>query len=155
MRLSIGTTALDYDETKQFGEWLLKVSDDLIGDNIDGETEICLPEDIVIPSSDQTFDESVHFSYPNILENMSSNDFFKARTILVPTLDIVEKVNNHLMAIILGGEKLYLSSDLICMDKGNMENQLDLYGPELLNSINCSGFPLHKLILMVGVPACL
>ncbi|XP_016165180.1 uncharacterized protein LOC107607791 [Arachis ipaensis] len=36
-----------------------------------------------------------------------------------------------------------------------MESQLDLYGPELLNSINCSGLPPHKLILKVGVPVML
>ncbi|KAL1309905.1 hypothetical protein AAHE18_17G212000 [Arachis hypogaea] len=135
MRLSVGTTASDQDETEQFGEWLLKVGDGLIGDNMDGESEICLPGDIVIPSSDQAFDEI----------------FFKARTILAPTLDIVEEVNNHLMAIIPRGEKLYLSSDSICMDEGNMESQLDIYSPELLNSINCSGLPPHKLILKVGV----
>ncbi|XP_020964202.1 uncharacterized protein LOC107648526 [Arachis ipaensis] len=108
MRLSVRTTASDQDETEQFGEWLLKVSDGLIGDNMDGEYEICLPGDIVIPSSDQTFDELVHFSYPNILENMSSKDFFKARTILAPTLDIVKEVNNHLMAIIPGGKNYIL-----------------------------------------------
>ncbi|XP_016185117.1 uncharacterized protein LOC107626730 [Arachis ipaensis] len=106
-----------------------------------------LSGDIVIPYSDQAFDELVHFSYPNIFDNMSTKDFFKARTILAPTLDIVEEVNNHLMAIIPGGKKLYLGSDSICMDEGNMESQLDLYGPELLNSINCSGLPPHKLIL--------
>ncbi|XP_016164494.1 uncharacterized protein LOC107607016 [Arachis ipaensis] len=118
MRLSIGTTASDQDETEQFGEWLLKVGDGLIGDNMDGF-------------------------------------FFKARTILAPTLDIVEEVNNHLMAIIPRGGKLYLSSDSICMDEGNMESQLDIYSPELLNSINCSGLPPHKLILKVGVPVML
>ncbi|XP_057740269.1 uncharacterized protein LOC130957430 [Arachis stenosperma] len=37
------------------------------------------------------------------------------------------------------------------MDKGNIESQLDLYSPELLNSINCSILPPHKLILKVGV----
>ncbi|XP_020970185.1 ATP-dependent DNA helicase PIF6-like [Arachis ipaensis] len=58
---------------------------------------------------------------------MSTKDFFKARPILAPTLDIVEEVNNHLMAIIPGGKKLYLSSDSIFMDEGNMESQLDLY----------------------------
>ncbi|XP_016192566.1 uncharacterized protein LOC107633454 [Arachis ipaensis] len=83
---------------------------------------------------------------------MSSNNFFKARTILAPTLDIAEEVNNYLMTIIPGGKKLYLSSDSICIDEGNMESQLDLYDPELLNSINYSGLPLHKLILKVGVP---
>ncbi|XP_015972039.1 uncharacterized protein LOC107495404 [Arachis duranensis] len=67
-------------------------------------------------------------------------------------MNIVEEVNNHLMAIIPEGEKLYLSSDSICMDEENMESQLDLYGPELLNSINCSGLPPHKLILKIGVP---
>ncbi|XP_057755425.1 uncharacterized protein LOC130974571 [Arachis stenosperma] len=155
MKLSVGTTASDQDETEQFGEWLLKVGDGLIGGNMDGESEICLPADIVIPSLDQAFDELVHFSYPNILENMSSKDFFKVRTILASTLDIVEEINNHLMAIIPGGKKLYLSSDSIRMDEGNMENQLDLYGSELLNSINCSGLPPHKLILKVGVPVML
>ncbi|XP_015949419.1 uncharacterized protein LOC107474307 [Arachis duranensis] len=32
-----------------------------------------------------------------------------------------------------------------------MESQLDLYGLELLNSINCTGLPPHKLILKVSV----
>ncbi|XP_015950196.1 uncharacterized protein LOC107475061 [Arachis duranensis] len=50
--LSVGMTASDQDETEQFGEWLLKVGDGLIGDNMDGESEICLPGDIVIPSLD-------------------------------------------------------------------------------------------------------
>ncbi|XP_072084618.1 uncharacterized protein [Arachis hypogaea] len=122
MRLSVGTTSSNQDETEQFGEWLLKVGDGLIGDNIDGESEICLLEDIVIPSSDQTFDELV---------------------------------NNYLIAIILRGEKLYLSSGSICMDEGNMESQLNLYGPELLNSINCFSLPPHNLILKVGVPVML
>ncbi|XP_057745407.1 uncharacterized protein LOC130963293 [Arachis stenosperma] len=108
MRLSVGTATSDQDETEQFGEWLLKVDDGLIGDNMDGKSEICLPGDIVIPSLDHAFDELVHFSYPNILENMSSKDFFKARTILAPTLDIVEEVNNHLMAIIPGGKNYIL-----------------------------------------------
>ena len=51
MRLSIGTTTSDQDETEQFGEWLLKICDGLICDNMDGESEICLSENIVIPSS--------------------------------------------------------------------------------------------------------
>ncbi|XP_016200155.1 ATP-dependent DNA helicase PIF1-like [Arachis ipaensis] len=106
MRLSVGTTASDQDETEQFGEWLLKVGDGLIGDNMNGEY-------------------------------------------------IVEEINNHLMAIIPGETKLYFSSDSICMDEENMESQLDIYSPELLNSINCSGLPPHKLILKVGVPVML
>ncbi|XP_072066737.1 uncharacterized protein [Arachis hypogaea] len=36
-----------------------------------------------------------------------------------------------------------------------MESQLDLYGPKLLNSINCSDLPRHKLILKVGDPVML
>ncbi|XP_057747260.1 uncharacterized protein LOC130966465 [Arachis stenosperma] len=134
MRLSVEMTASDQDEIEQFGEWLLKVGVGLIGDNMDGEYEICLLGDIVIPSSDQAFDE---LNYTG------------------STLDIIAEVNNHLMAIIPGREKLYLSSDSIGMDERNMESQLDLYGLELLNSINCSGLPPHKLILKVGVPVML
>ncbi|XP_057758424.1 uncharacterized protein LOC130979082 [Arachis stenosperma] len=88
MRLFVGMTTSDQDETEQFSEWLLKVCESLICDNMDGESEICLPGDIVIPSSDQ-------------------------------------------------------------------ESQLDLYGPELLNSINYSGLSQHKLIVKIGVPVML
>ncbi|RYQ95320.1 hypothetical protein Ahy_B08g090501 [Arachis hypogaea] len=106
----LGATTL-----KQFGKWLLKFGDSLISDNIDGEFEICLIEDIVNSSSNQAFDEC----------QQPSN------------------------AIILGGEKLYLSLHSVCIDEGNMGSQLDLYGVELLNSINYSDFSPHKLILKV------
>ncbi|XP_020967698.1 uncharacterized protein LOC107616442 [Arachis ipaensis] len=94
------------------------------------------------------------------MKNESCSKFyhkeFRQQTLIdEPTLDIVEQGNNHLMAIIPGEEKLYLSSDSICMDEGNMESQLDLNGLELLNSINCSGLPPHKLIFQVGVPVIL
>ena len=84
MRLFVGTTISDQDETQQFGECLLKVCDGLICDNMDGESEICLPGDIVIPSSDQAFDELVHFSYPNILDDMSPKDFSKQEIYWLP-----------------------------------------------------------------------
>ncbi|RYR73762.1 hypothetical protein Ahy_A02g008265 isoform B [Arachis hypogaea] len=71
------------------------------GDNIDSKFEICFPKYIVIPSLNQAFNKLVHFSYPNILKNISLKDFFKVRIILTLTLDIVEDINSYLMTIIL------------------------------------------------------
>ncbi|XP_025664733.1 uncharacterized protein [Arachis hypogaea] len=79
MRLSVGMTASDQDETEQFGEWLLKVGDGLIGDNMDGESEICLPRDIVIPSLDQAFDELVHFFLSKYFGKHVLKGFFQSK----------------------------------------------------------------------------
>ena len=55
-----------------------------------------------------------------------------------------------------GEEKEYLSSDSLCEDEflGEQFNR-DLYSPDVLNGLNLSGLPKHKLILKVGIPVML
>ncbi|XP_072077873.1 uncharacterized protein [Arachis hypogaea] len=69
------------------------------------------------------------------------------------------KKNASDMLAIVTPEQRYAFNKIVTVvycDEGvfslwNTESQLDLYGLELLNSINCSGLPPHKLILKVGV----
>ena len=119
MRLSLGTMNSSKKEIAQFSQWLLQVGDGVIGDNTDGEFEISLAIDILIPDSNTALDELINFAYPNIVDNIASMEYFKERTILAPILDIVHEVNNYLMSMILGDEKIYLSSDSLWMEEGN------------------------------------
>ncbi|RYQ81233.1 hypothetical protein Ahy_Scaffold1g107216 [Arachis hypogaea] len=98
LRWMAANMSYPYARSLTYAEFLTKFvwKDDALNGFLESKASQ-LEGNIVIPSSDQTFDKLVHFSYPNILDNIFSKDFFKARTILAPTLGIVEDVNNHLM----------------------------------------------------------
>ncbi|XP_057763578.1 uncharacterized protein LOC130984574 [Arachis stenosperma] len=155
MRLSLGENN-NIQELRNFAEWLLKISDGLAGDTTDGESIVHIPSDILIKNSETTLDDLIDFVYPNMLSNLSIENYFKDRAILAPTLDFcVTDVNNKMTAGLPGQERVYLSSDSVCAEEGNMEFELDAFSPEILNGINCSGLPPHKLVLKIGAPVML
>ncbi|XP_015949023.1 uncharacterized protein LOC107473943 [Arachis duranensis] len=82
-------------------------------------------------------------------------DYFKGRSILAPTLDVVTKVNNHVMSLIPGNERVYLSSDTLINEDGHLEFELYTMCTESLNALNCSGIPQHLLVLKISVPVML
>ncbi|RYR70433.1 hypothetical protein Ahy_A03g016929 [Arachis hypogaea] len=100
----------------------------------------------------QLFDQLVDFVYLNLLVNINNTSFFKDRSILGPTLEVVNDVNSFIMQRVDADVKIYLSSDTLCLEEGNMESELDILTPDVLNIINCSGLPPHELALKVGVP---
>ncbi|XP_072058158.1 uncharacterized protein [Arachis hypogaea] len=124
--------------------------------SLDGESIVHIPSDILIKNSETVLDDLIDFVYPNMLSNLSVEIYFKDRAILAPTLDFcVTDVNNKMTAGLPGQEIVYLSSDSVCAEEGNMELELDAFSPEILNGINCSGLPPHKLVLKVGAPVML
>ncbi|WOL03907.1 ATP-dependent DNA helicase PIF6-like [Canna indica] len=46
---------------------------------------------MLISNSEYAFDELVDFVYPHLLANMTDLDYFKERTILCPTLEVVDR----------------------------------------------------------------
>ena len=155
MRLRIGDNSTNNAKSKNFSEWLLQIGNGVAGDCTEGESEVEIPGDILIQNSDTAFDELIDFVYLDILANLTNVDYFKERTILAPTLEVVAYVNNYIMSRLPGDEKIYLSSDSLCKEEGNMESELDAFSPEILNGINCSRLPPHKLTLKEGVPVML
>src|SRR5690606_8965529 len=74
------------------------------------------------------------------------------RTILCPTNDGVNEVNNEIMAMVSGPlreSKEYLSADSI-LDSD--EDAQALYPSEFLNSLKTSSLPPHRLVLAIGSP---
>ena len=89
--------------------------------------------------------------YPGINQLPHPPDhYFAERTILTSRNDDVDDINEKMLLEFPGQEKEFLSADSV---KGNNENEGELLYPvEYLNSISCSGLPLHKLQLKIGCP---
>ncbi|KAL6557987.1 hypothetical protein OROMI_018337 [Orobanche minor] len=132
MRLEVcGASPSDADEIKNFAGWILKIVDGVVGNEIEGEARVNLSDDILI--------RGVNDPISAIVE-----------TILAPTNDIVEKINDHVMSKMSGEVVEYLSSDSICKTEEDMTDNEDVFSPEFLNTIKCSGLPNHVIRLKVG-----
>ncbi|XP_072087922.1 uncharacterized protein [Arachis hypogaea] len=139
-------------QLEEFADWLLQIGDGLFGDSIDGESVIRIPDNLLLDIESPGLHDLVLFVYPDILLHTSSVDYFKDMSILAPTLDIVTKVNNHVMSLIPGNERVYLSSDTLLNEDGHLESELYTMSIKSLNALNCSGIPQHRLVHKIGVP---
>ncbi|XP_061350682.1 uncharacterized protein LOC133295838 [Gastrolobium bilobum] len=155
MRLNSGSSAHNLEEIKEFSEWLLKVGDGNLGDDVDGESIITIPDELLIRESEDPLSDMVNFVYPNLLDNILDQTFFKERAILTPKLSDVAMLNEHLMSMIPGEERTFLSSDKILKQGGTSSVEDDEITHEILNTLSCSGIPDNKLILKVKVPVML
>ncbi|XP_074303675.1 uncharacterized protein LOC141638162 [Silene latifolia] len=149
MRLRGGDSCSELAQIKEFSEWILKVGDGDAGDWNDGKVELELPNDILIHHTGDPIASIVDAIYPS-LENQPSNpEYLLERTILAPTQEIVDLVNDYILSRINGTEKIYFSSDEVSKDESNIGVR-DLYSTKFLNSIKCSTLPNHELKLKVG-----
>ncbi|MCH87034.1 ATP-dependent DNA helicase PIF1, partial [Trifolium medium] len=155
MRLLTGSTDSDVEGRKSFSDWILGVGNGNIGDADDEYIKIQVPRDLLIPTSGDPLTAIVESTYPDMLHNMNDPSFFRDRAILTPKNTIVNLVNEYILDLIPGEEKIYLSYDSPCSSNSNVDTPDDLHTPEFLNSIVSSGVPNHKLRLKVGVPVML
>ncbi|KAG2570766.1 hypothetical protein PVAP13_7KG031309 [Panicum virgatum] len=120
-----------------------------------GESEatwIKIPEDLILRTDGGKIACIVNSVYNDLTEKYMDASYLRERTILTPTNDIVDLVNNHVVSLIPGEAKQYLSCDRISKAPGSHESLDILYPVEFLNSLNGNNFPTHELILKKGVP---
>ncbi|KAF7812904.1 ATP-dependent DNA helicase PIF1-like [Senna tora] len=115
---------------RNFADWILKIGNDDIGEEInDEESEITIPNDILISKFQDLVQAIVNNTYP-----------------LAPTLGDVASINNYMLSLLPGEEVTYLISNNICVQ--GKDSQLgDVYTTEFLNTISGSGLPYHQLKL--------
>ena len=108
--------------------------------------------DIVLPQHmhcGDTMDSLIQALYSQLLaQNQNLPDrYFLDRTILCPRNDQVHEINTSILDSVAPQEKTtYLSADTIS------DAEYEYIQPEVLHTINPSGFPLHKLELKIGAP---
>ncbi|XP_022023702.1 uncharacterized protein LOC110923958 [Helianthus annuus] len=154
MRLQVGA-GCDKNEIKEFAEWILKIGDGKIGEPNDGDGIIDIPEELLITDTVDPIGSLISFTYLNISRNVSDPSYFRDRVILGPTHEVIDTINDKLLAMIPGTETVYLSCDSIseCEDVSGMN--FPLWSPEVLNSLKLSGLLNHKLILRHNAPVLL
>jgi hypothetical protein len=125
----------------EYSEWLIKLGNGDL-EKIDGlEEEIVeIPSQYIHEGSLVTaiFGESLN---PEIAEKMSQ------KAILCPKNESVDQINNEVLQILEGDQKIYFSSDSI--EDGSEEDSQN-YPPEFINSLTPSGLPPHELKLKKG-----
>ncbi|XP_021996239.1 uncharacterized protein LOC110893438 [Helianthus annuus] len=66
MRLKMGTKPSNFNETKEFAEWIIKLGDGLLGGPNDGEVEIEIPDDLLILDAVNPISSLIAFTYPDM-----------------------------------------------------------------------------------------
>jgi len=155
MRLLNGASDVDISERKSFSDWVLAIGDGTVGQSNDVDISTTIPSDLLISSNGDPIASIVQSTYPNVIDSLNDISYFQDRAILAPKNTIVEQINEYMLDLIPGEEKVYLSYDsTVSQDKdGNAID--DIHTPEFLNTIVASGIPNHKLRLKVGVPVML
>ncbi|GBP05743.1 ATP-dependent DNA helicase PIF1 [Eumeta japonica] len=132
-------------ENRLFPEMLLKVGN---GELTQSEGRINLENLCVLIDN---IKELVNKVYPDIDDiSYKTISWFKERTILSPTYEQVDKVNNLIISKIDAPTKIYYSVDTVL----DLEEAVH-FPTEFLNSLNPSGLPPHKMVLKVGCPVIL
>jgi hypothetical protein len=152
MRLQFSNDIEQDKSLVDFAKWILDIGDGKLGESVDGESLIEIPEDLRVKSSGNHIGDIVDAIYPSLIENMVDYSFFQNRAILAPTLQVVEKVNDYIMSLLPNEERLYLSCDTLCKADDDVGIDRRWITTEFLNDIKCSGMPNHELRLKLGVP---
>jgi len=155
MRLLNCASDADIDHRRLFSEWVLGIGDGRIGEDNELDKTVIIPPDLLIPSSGDPRASIDDNTYPTLLENMDDITYFQNRAIMTTRNSIVEKINEHMLDMIPGEEKIYLSYDSTISKNSSGDAIEDVHTPEFLNTIVASGLPNHKLRLKVGVPVML
>ncbi|XP_028798904.1 uncharacterized protein LOC114754293 [Neltuma alba] len=152
MRLSAISANEDGNRLKKIAQWLLDIGDEKIGMPHDGTTEVEIPHDLLVQNYTDPVAAIVSVTYPDLMENLTNNDYFNDRAILSPTIEVVNQVNEFMCSMIPGDSVEYFSSDSVCKSSQDSNGFEDLHTAKFLNTISSSGLPMHKLTLKVGVP---
>jgi hypothetical protein len=136
-------------ESEAHAAWLLEIG---AGTNVDESGRVQVPENMCCTPN--TMDKLIHDTYPNIHIGNKPNQYFLERTILCCKNDDVGGINQTILDMIPGREKVLNSADSIDL-ANEAQDGYQPYPMEYLNSLNASGLPLSKLALKVGCPVML
>jgi ATP-dependent DNA helicase PIF1 len=112
MRLQSPNASVETENLKKFLKWILAIGDESMGTYSDSDIDLEIPEDLLVENTGDSMVDIVNSTYPNF--RLSDSTYFKDRAILVPTNEIVDKVNEYLLSLIPLDEKAYLSADNRC-----------------------------------------
>ncbi|XP_071729379.1 uncharacterized protein [Rutidosis leptorrhynchoides] len=152
MRLQTGFNTYEMEDIKEFAKWILDVGNGTVGGPNDGDVEITILDEFLIKQSDDPINSIIESTYPELINNLYENTYFQERTILAPTHEHVDTINDRLLQLVPGEEFTYLSCDGVDASDNSMTGDRGMQSLEFLNILKFSGISKHKLVQKVGVP---
>ncbi|XP_076950754.1 uncharacterized protein LOC143623813 [Bidens hawaiensis] len=95
MRLTVGCRSTDVENIREFADWLLDIGQGNVGGPNDGQSVIDIPDDLLILNSIDPMGDLISFD----------------RALLAPLNEVVQEINERMLAIFAGEEVEYLSSE--------------------------------------------
>ncbi|KAL6662326.1 hypothetical protein ACP70R_000185 [Stipagrostis hirtigluma subsp. patula] len=143
-------------ELADFSRWVLDLGDGKLPTHkVEGDDDdvwIDIPSDLLVYADGEKIPAITSAVYPDFELNFSNASYICDRAILTPTNDIADEVNAHVLSLVPGEEKEYLSCDSISKCTDAVEDADLLYPIEFLNAITANNFPQHRILLKKGVP---
>ena len=155
MRLLTSKETSDAKELADFAKWILAVGDGIVPNEDDTDDLIKIPSDFLLQPTTDALECIIHSTYPDLVLHLNDFSYFRDRAILTSTLSIVEEVNNAVLAMLPGAEKVYLSADSISKQDCDVGSFDGMHSTEFLNSIKMYGLPNHELRLKIRAPVIL
>jgi hypothetical protein len=131
----------DLHDLVRFEEFLLDLGNGTLETDQDGR--FVVPDFIHQSKSER---ELIEFVYGKDIEKLSDTELSE-RAILCPLNEDVREVNNIVLEMLTGNTHTYYSTDTELDPTGEPSNELPV---EVLNSLNRSGLPPHKLEIKEG-----
>ncbi|KAG8372633.1 hypothetical protein BUALT_Bualt12G0086900 [Buddleja alternifolia] len=132
-------------EEQELSQFLLRICDG-IQQSLNGDF-IHLPQSMVIPWQDKhSIYQLIDSIFPNMNDHADDANYMVGRAIIMPRNIDVDNINQMLIVLFSGEERVYTSWDSVDDDNNN------LYTAEFLNSLSPSGLPPHRLTLKRGSP---
>ena len=110
-----------------FGNWILRIGNGEF-ENVDGESWIEIPEDLLIKPTRDPIADIINVTYPDMHDKMKDSQYLQERAILAPTNEIVNKINDQILSLVDEEERVYLSSDTVCKSSNSITD-LDMLYP--------------------------
>ncbi|GJU06527.1 DNA helicase PIF1, ATP-dependent [Tanacetum coccineum] len=118
----------------------------------DGQSTVVFPDDMLIQETDDDVGAIIDDTYPDLLRNLWNPSFFQEKSILAPTHEMVDIINQRMLTMLIGDEKEYESLDSVCLVDEDSNFDDSIYTTEFLNGLRMSGMPHHSIKLKIGTP---
>ncbi|KAL0294955.1 UNVERIFIED_CONTAM: hypothetical protein Sradi_6859000 [Sesamum radiatum] len=114
----------------------------------DNEGNIRIPEEMIVTydNEEDSIKRLIRAIFPSLNARAHSADYMTGRAILAAKNEHVDRLNETLISLFPGEEKIFNSFDEAIDDTNNY------YEEEFLNSLTPNGLPPHKLVLKENCP---
>ena len=92
---------------QSFFEWILKITEGNIGGPNDSEAEVDFPEDVIVRSTRDHILSVELTIYPSFQKHLDDPSYFQDKTILVPTNEEVDAINDYMLGLMKDEGKTY------------------------------------------------